>query len=84
MSLTRQMETYINDDGDEVDKEYNDTLVITNGNTKRNNSNNEIIIPYGLKTSIGYNGIIFHKHGDAITDNTSPHQVEFPFGMKFD
>jgi hypothetical protein len=48
------------------------------------NSNNEIMISSGLRTSIGNNGIIFHKPGDKITNNTSPHQLEIPFGMKFD
>jgi hypothetical protein len=84
MSLTRQKETYNNIDGDEEENEYTDALVMTNYNAKQNNSNNEIIIPYGLRTSIGDNEIVFHKHGDVITNNTSPNQLEFPFGMKFD
>jgi hypothetical protein len=54
------------------------------GTAIESNSNNEIMIPYGLRTSIGDNGIIFHKPGDGITNNTSPHQLEIPFGMKFD
>jgi hypothetical protein len=48
------------------------------------NSSWEINIPYQLNMSIGDNGIIFHKHGDEITNDTSPNQLEIPFGMKFD
>jgi hypothetical protein len=54
------------------------------GTAIESNSNNEIIISYGPRTSIGNNGIKFHKPGDGITDNTSPHQLEFPFDMKLD
>jgi hypothetical protein len=54
------------------------------GTAIESNSNNEIIVQHGLRTSIGDNGIIFHKPGDGITNNTSPHQLEIPFGMKFD
>jgi hypothetical protein len=77
------METYTNINGDEVENECNNSLIITSFNTKLDNLNNEIIIPYGLRTSIGDNWIIFHKHGDAISNNFSPHQVEFPFTLKF-
>jgi hypothetical protein len=41
-------------------------------------------IPYKLRISIGNNGIIFHKPGDDITNDTSSHQLEIQFGMKFD
>jgi hypothetical protein len=54
------------------------------GTVIESNSNNEVMIPYGLRTSIGDNGIIFHKPGDGITNNTSPHQPEISFCMKFD
>jgi hypothetical protein len=40
--------------------------------------------PYKLRTSIGNNDIIFHKPGDEIINDTSPHQLKFPFGMKLD
>jgi hypothetical protein len=62
---------------------YYKSLSITNASPEFD-SEKEIIIPYGLRTFIGDNKIIFHKPGDAITNNTSPHQLEFPFGMKFD
>jgi hypothetical protein len=39
-------------------------------------------IPYGFRTSVG-DVIIFHKPEDVITNNTSPNQLEFPFGLKF-
>jgi hypothetical protein len=58
--------------------------VITNSPPKDNKINKEIIIPYGLRTSISDNEIIFHKPGDEITKDTSPHQLEFPFDMKLD
>jgi hypothetical protein len=48
------------------------------------NPSSEIIIPYGLRTSIDNNGIIFHKPGDEITNGTSPNQLEIPFDMKLD
>jgi hypothetical protein len=67
----------------DVLKYYYKSLLITNTSSEFE-SEKEIIIPYGRRTSIGDNGIIFHKHGDEITDNPSPHQLEFPFGMKFD
>jgi hypothetical protein len=67
----------------EVTKTYEKSLLFTNV-LPETDSENEIIIPYGLRTSIGNNGIIFHKPGDEITNDTSPHQLEIPFGMKFD
>jgi hypothetical protein len=54
------------------------------GTAIESNSNNEIIIPYGLRTSISDNGIIFHKLEDGITNNTLLNQLENTFGMKFD
>jgi hypothetical protein len=64
-------------------KYYNKSLLITNASPEFD-FEKEIIILYGFRTFIGDNGIIFHKHGDVITNNTSPHQLEFPFGIKFD
>jgi hypothetical protein len=67
----------------EILKYYNKSLLITNASTEFD-SEKEIIIPYGLGTSIGDNGIIFHKPGDEIINDTSPHQLKFPFGMRFE
>jgi hypothetical protein len=67
----------------EVGKTYEKSLLYTNV-LPETDSEKEIIIPYELRTSIGDNGIIFHKPGDEITNNTSPHQLKIPFGMKFD
>jgi hypothetical protein len=43
-----------------------------------------MIIPYILETSINDNEKIFYKHRDTITDNNSPHQLEFLFYIRFD
>jgi hypothetical protein len=58
--------------------------VITDFLPKSDKTNEQIIIPYELRTFIGDNGIIFHKSGDKITDNTSSHQLEFPFTFNVD
>jgi hypothetical protein len=41
----------------------------------------DIILARGLRTSVTDNEVVFHKPGDAITDNSSPNQVKLRFGM---
>jgi hypothetical protein len=67
MSLTRQTETYTNDEGDEVENEYIDTFVITSTNTKHDTSNNKITIPYGL--NMGLSSTEFSVYDDDETKN---------------
>jgi hypothetical protein len=31
---------------------------------------------------INYDEVVFHKPGDTITDNNSPHELKLPFGLK--
>jgi hypothetical protein len=75
MSLTRQTEIYTSDEGDEVENEYTDTLVITNINTKHDNSNKEIIIPYGL--NMGLSSTEFSVYDDDETKN-----ITFPKDLR--
>jgi hypothetical protein len=75
MTLTRQKETYTNLDGDEVENEYTDTLVMTNYNTKHDNSNNKITIPYGL--NMGLSSTEF-----SVYDNDETKNITFPKGLR--
>jgi hypothetical protein len=75
MSLTRQKETYTNLDEDEVENEYTSALVITNANTKIDNSNKEINIPYGL--NMGLSSTEFSVYDDDETKN-----ITFPKGLR--
>jgi hypothetical protein len=75
MSLTRKTEIYTNDEGDEVENEYTDTLVITNIKTKHDNSNKKITIPYGLDMDLS--STEFSVYDDDETKN-----ITFPKDLR--